>query len=99
MPHFSQMHVGRDGRNYATMMMPGEAKTYSHYAMSWWSPSQDILQCERDAMEELCAKVGGEIRDFSANEVKEASEREGYDSLAPVGAQYAKKLCVLVFDL
>ena len=67
--------------------------------MVWWTSRSDIEQTGRDDMEDLCAKVGGEIRDFPAREVKEVAERKGFDGLIPVGAQCAKNLCVLVFNL
>ncbi|EPX84786.1 hypothetical protein Salmuc_01359 [Salipiger mucosus DSM 16094] len=79
--------------------MPGAEKTYGYYAVQWWTESSDVLLSGRDDLETLHAKVGGELVDFDAKSVLEASQEKGWDGLAPVGAQFSRKLAVLVFDL
>ncbi|NDV53408.1 hypothetical protein [Salipiger sp. PrR003] len=101
MPFFSSTEINRNGATYATMLMPEEVGAgQKHYAGTWHSDRSSIEQIQLQSLRALHAKVGGTLKTFTSKEVLEASERdEKFKSLAPVGAQFSKKLTLMVFDL
>ncbi|ANT63013.1 hypothetical protein AYJ57_21295 (plasmid) [Salipiger sp. CCB-MM3] len=101
MAFFSSTKINRNGATYATMLMADEVgEGPKHYAGAWHSESFDAEKIELQSLQALHAKVGGTLKAFTSKEVLEASERdEKFKNLAPVGAQFSKKLTLMVFDL
>ncbi|ANT63014.1 hypothetical protein AYJ57_21300 (plasmid) [Salipiger sp. CCB-MM3] len=101
MPAFQQIDRGWNGVNYAKMLLPVPSAKSGYYACAWYPDNQPAEECpERRAMWELHDKVGGTLKEFHGKEIAEVVKTdERFKNLMPVGAQFVKKLSVLVFDL
>lgn len=101
MPVFHQIDRGWNGVNYAKMLLPVPSAKSGYYAVAWYADNKPMEQClERCAMWDLHDKVGGTLKEFHGKEIAEIVKTDDrFKDLMPVGAQFVKKLSVLVFDL
>lgn len=101
MPVFHQIDRGWDGVNYAKMLLPVPSAKSGYYAVAWYADNKPEDEClERIAIMDLHSKVGGTLKEFHGKEIAEVVKTdERFRDLMPVGAQFVKKLSVLVFDL
>ncbi|MHA6346432.1 hypothetical protein [Roseivivax sp. CAU 1761] len=99
MPNFHKTSTGYQGRNYAKMLNPGLAEKHTHCAFFWASGNSQISASLLDDLNALASKLGSEVHEFSAKEVRAAAQKTGWEALGPVGAQFTQTFHITYFDL